>query len=242
MAAAGCGGAVSTKRERAKTEPASPNDPATTLERFAEAARGRNTDALWQLLSLRTRAKLGPTLAAFRRRAAAIEGRAGVFRLADGYSPLLSESLGGGAAVAAVARSGHPRLSGHDAYATALRFERGAWRVVLGAPLRLRGLLPEPGKTTANPLPQLALEIRSVTPIAQGGLWLDGVAFSAQSGGVNDRWITIWGRAGVTLAPGEHFVVGFARAGHDSAAVAWSFVVRRSAVLKAAGPATGSDA
>lgn len=225
LAAAGCGGSASTQRQSTATGPAARNDPAATLERFAEAARERNVGALWQLLSLRTRARLGPTLTDFHRRAGGVERLAGGFTIKDGYATILSEPLGGGSAVAAVGRSARRGSSGPDAFATALRFERGAWRVELGGPLRLRPLLPEPGKTIRTSFPQVALEIRSRTPIAEGGLWLDGVAFSAESGGVNNRWVTIWGRTGVPPEPGEHFVVGFARAGHAGAAVAWSFTV-----------------
>jgi hypothetical protein len=219
---AGCGRAA---REIPATPAEARHDPALTLERFAAAAHDRDVEGLWTLLSAPARTRLGPTLADFRRRAPEIERRVGSFTSADGYATILSEPLGDGVAAAAVARSAAAGREGPHAYAATLRLEGGSWRIELGGSLRLRALLPEPGRTARLPFPQLALEIRARKPIVASALWLDGVAFSAQSGGVNDHWITIWGRPGAPLEPGQHFVVGFAQTASDLAALAWSFDV-----------------
>src|SRR5438128_995508 len=97
----GCGGAAAPRAGQATRE-----SPASTLDHFPEAARDRNADVMWRLLSLRTRARLGPTLADFRRRATGLERLAGAFTTRAGYAAILSEPLGQRVAVAAVARSG----------------------------------------------------------------------------------------------------------------------------------------
>lgn len=224
----GCGRSVSQPARTEATGPDRRTDPAGTLQLFTAAARDRDVRALWELLSARTRVRLGPTLADFERRAPDIERSVGSFTSGNRYETILSEPLDADFGVAAVARSAGPGPKGPDAFAASLRLERGAWRIELGGSLRLRALLPEPGATVTLSLPQIALEGRSRTTIVAGALWLDGVAFAAESGGVNDHWLTLWGRAGVPLEPGQHFVVGFARTERDIAAFAWSFFVGRA--------------
>lgn len=216
----------------ATEEPAAPallagDEAGATLTSFVEAAGAGNAARMWALLSASTRERLGPTPAAFRaRRAKQLEKALGSFARRGAYELILAEPINAVWGVAAVA--GERLVQGkseYAAYAAALRFEAGRWKVELDAPVRLRPLAPDPG-ATKKAHPQLAVEITAGVPIREGGLWLDGIAFPADGGGFDDKHFTIFGEPFDAVANGEHSVVAFAIAGKSATATAWTFRVR----------------
>ncbi len=220
LLAAGCAGAdreqesaSTTSAPRPSTD-ASPPEPGETLDAFVTAAAANDTKAMWLLLTARSRARLGPSLSAFRRGA----GAKLVARIAPLAAPavsrVLSERITLDVAVAAVAAP-------DAAFAAALRLENGNWLIELGGPIRIRALVPDPGESVAA-LVHVAAEFKAPTAISEAGLWLDGRAVPAKGGGVSASYLTVFGEAG-ELAFGAHSMVAFVVAGDEAAALAWPF-------------------
>ena len=134
----------------------------------------------------------------------------------EGARIVLSELVEAPWAVAAVAR-------GRSTYAVPLRRERGAWRVELRRPIRLRPILPIPGAVALRSQPQIAAEGKTRRGELGIGLWLDGVGVPVTAGGPRPGYITAFGRLGYDLTPGLHVVVAFARASTGAVATAWTF-------------------
>ncbi len=133
--------------------------------------------------------------------------------------------LGGDWAVAAV--SGLRTVEGtreRGAYAAALKLVDGRWRVDLSQRVRVRILGPDPG-STVGPMPQVAAEVTAPDPLAESGLWVDGLALQVKGGGTPRRG-TIYGAPASDLAPGPHTAVAYARTARNGTAVAWTFRVR----------------
>lgn len=129
--------------------------------------------------------------------------------------------VGGDWAVASVAGA---RPSGRTAYAAALRLVDGRWRVDLSLEVRIRILGPDPG-STVGPMPQVAAEITAPDPLAESGLWVDGIPLQVKGGGT-PRHGTIYGAPTFDLLSGAHTAVAYARTARNGTAVAWSFDVR----------------
>ena len=129
--------------------------------------------------------------------------------------------LGDDWAVATVAGA---RPSGRTAYAAALRLVDGRWRVDLSLKVRIRILGPDPG-STVGPMPQVAAEITAPDPLAESGLWVDGIPLQVKGGGT-PRHGTIYGAPTFDLMPGQHTAVAYARTAQNGTAVAWMFKVR----------------
>jgi hypothetical protein len=108
-------------------------------------------------------------------------------------------------------------------YAAALRLDDGRWRVDLSRRVRIRILGPDPG-AKADPIPQAAVEMNARGPLAESGLWLDGVPLQVKGGGSPTRG-TIYGAPASPLDPGRHVAVAFARTARAGTAVAWAFTV-----------------
>jgi hypothetical protein len=202
--------------------------PGPTLEEFVAAARAGDTDAMWALLSAPSRERLGPTVARFRRGQARrlrttlgsfIEGRSAVF---------LNEQVSADFAVAAF--GGLQTIRGKErrgAFAAALRYEDGDWRLEFGGPVKLEALVPDPGDVE-NENSQVAAGVAADAAILEGGLWLDGEAVAGESGGTDDRHITFYSDLVTDLEKGPHAAVAFASTADDASALAWLFSVRRS--------------
>jgi hypothetical protein len=202
--------------------------PGPTLEEFVAAARAGDADAMWALLSAPTQERLGPTAADFRRGqgrrlqtslGSFIEGRSAVF---------LDEQVSADFAVAAF--GGRQTIQGKErrgAFAAALRYEDGDWRLELGGPVKLEALVPDPGEVE-NENTQLAAGVAADAAILEGGLWLDGDAVAGESGGTDDRHITFYSDPVTELEKGPHAAVAFASTARDASALAWLFSVKRS--------------
>jgi hypothetical protein len=200
--------------------------PGPTLIRFVRAARAGNAEAMWRLLSAPTQERFGPTLAAFRNGAALrlattvgsfVPRRSNVFLNEQVNEQFAVAAFGGRRIVDGRARRG--------AYAAALRFEDGAWRLELGGPVLVEALVPDPGEVE-NENAQVAAGVEADASIVEGGLWLDGNAVPGESGGTDDRHITFYSDPVGNLARGPHAAVAFASTSEDASALAWLFSVR----------------
>lgn len=99
-------------------------------------------------------------------------------------------------------------------------------KAVRGGGVKLRPLGPEPGAETGAAIPQVAVEIEAPRAILDTSLLLDGTPIDTRGGGLTSRKISVYGAPASPLAPGEHVVVAYARAGEAAAATAWTFRVR----------------
>jgi hypothetical protein len=200
--------------------------PGPALEEFVAAARAGDANAMWALLSAPTQERLGPTAADFRRGQGSrlqtsvgsfIEGRSAVF---------LDEQVSADFAVAAF--GGRQTIRGKErrgAFAAALRYEDGDWRLELGGPVKLEALVPDPGEVE-NENTQVAAGVAADAAILEGGLWLDGDAVAGESGGTDDRHITFYSDPVTELEKGPHAAVAFASTAGDASALAWLFSVK----------------
>lgn len=222
--AAGCGSG------REKTVPAVREaalvSPYSSLRSFFDAARAGDAEGMWRTFSTRTRRRLGPTLDAFRVGAAPVLERT-LSSFADDYELLLSEPVSTEFAVAAL--SGQRTVQGvlrNGAFAAALRFERGRWRVLVGGPVKITPTRPIPGERVLTRT-KLGADFAAHVAVRQAGLWFDGLLFGPSSARTDPRHLGMVGEAPQPLAEGVHRVVAFASAGHEAAARAWAFTVTR---------------
>jgi hypothetical protein len=199
--------------------------PGRVLLRFVEAARRRDPDAMWGLLSRPTRASIGPTLAEFRS-STSEELTDGLGALAAGTRVILSRKLDDEWAVAAVA--GMRTVDGKPenfAYAAALRREGGALRLELAGAV-VSGHEPGPLKEISGGRPEVAATISAGREVTRVLTWLDGRPLAAARGKDDLPFTaTLRGRPRQPLAPGRHEVVVFAATDRTAVASAWSFTV-----------------
>jgi hypothetical protein len=200
--------------------------PGDALVRFMAAARAANAEAMWELLSEPTRARLGPALADFRKGAAPrLHRDVGSF-LKGRSSLFLAEPITQEFAVAAVrGRRWKEGRQENAAYAAALRLEGSRWKLELGGPIRLRALVPDPGEVQ-HETARLAAEVKAEATVVEGGLWLDGLGLPGQAGGVDDRTLSMFTDFVHGLAHGPHAAVAFASTDENASALAWMFTLR----------------
>ena len=205
-----CAGCVHTGSEE-RPRAAKRERPGDVLVRFASSDLATAT----QLVTRETRARI--------ERGQVDIARGVPWRLArrPRFRVVLSERITADWAVAAIRWQ-------RGVYAAALRRERGAWRVELGAPIRLRALRPDPGERL-RVRTQVAVEVKASAPILEGGVWLDGKAVTTRSGGPSDRYLTFFSDAD-RVGAGTHAVVAVALAGDGAAALAWTFHASGGAV------------
>ena len=207
-------------------ESAQPRNPREALVRFVEAAGDADARGMWSELSTPTRRRLGPSFARFRA-GPAHELHDGVGSYSRrSYVVILDERVTTAFAVAAIA--GRRTVEGraeHGVYAVALRLERGAWRLELAAPIRIRAIRPVPGEAVRRRT-QLAADVAAHASIVEAGMWFDGRAFAARGGATDPRHLGMFGEAPQPLRRGVHGVVAFAAAGGTATALGWAFSVR----------------
>lgn len=195
------------------------------VERFVAAAHRHDVVALRALLSSDTRAELDP-LPAFAGLAKRIEQTVGTFPLGK-WQIVLTEPLGPHFAIVTIAGA---RATGHGpsfmVYAAALRLERGGWKIELSNRVRIRPLIPIPGREVTVSNPQIAAEIDARAPVEEAELWVDSQPVPGKGGGQSANRITVFGRPPRPLPPGRHMAVAYAIAGDVSRASAWIFSVR----------------
>lgn len=207
---------------RARAADATPGGVLTT---FVQAAGKGDAAKLWSLLSPQSQKRLGPDLAAFKKKAAASlnQGLGGFSR--DGsfkvrFSTVLSSSW----AVAVI--TGTRKVDGKaeaGAYGVVMRATAGAWRLELGGPVQVRVLGPDPGETVASPGPQVAVEAKAPRQIVGAIIWADGEAVNSSAGGTGPNNVTIYGVAPNVTGKGIHWGAGVAATATDATAVAWTF-------------------
>jgi len=90
--------------------------------------------------------------------------------------------------------------------------------------VHLTVLSPKP-HSTQPPVMQVAMTIKSKTPLVQSALWIDGVELEEKGGGLTSTNATIYGAPDTPLTKGIHVAVGYARNSTNGSAVAWSFRV-----------------
>ncbi len=207
LAAAGCGSA-SKRRARA------PADPGAAVVRTAVNAAVRHDDALlWSLLSPQTQKRVGPRLAAFRRRAApALRLRLAAF--GTRYRVVVSERLTDAFGVVGI-------TSGTRALALPLRRVHAHWRVELRGPVRVRALGPRPGVRQAE-VHQIAAAADRLRGSGYATMWLDGLPLDTKLARLGNG-LTMYVNLPARVPRGVHTVVAFASARRDASALAWTF-------------------
>lgn len=218
LVVAACGGAEPGHRDATGTAaPATGPVPDTaageTLTSFVDAAGNADGSAMWELLSRRSRNRLGPSESDFERRF--VRGfQAGIGSFAGtGYTTVLSVRTPSGWGIAAIAgrrvRHGTPEFA---SYAAVLRLEGGTWKLELGDPVRVVSVEPRSG-SRSDVRPPIVVRITAASAVQEAGLWLDGAALPARVQATDGRDIRVEGRPAEALSSGWHVVVAFGRAG-----------------------------
>ena len=207
-------------------EPFPSATPGRVLTRFIRAARAEDVESMWELLSIPSQRRLGPSLVVFRSRAGRslaaelgrfVPRRSRVF-LEEPITSLFAVAAYGG-------RTQIGERRPFASYAVALRREDEGWRIELGGPVDLRPLGPDPGATESGPF-QLAAGAKATAPIAEAGLWLDGQAVPGRTAGTPAD-VTMFSDSRGRLPAGPHAIVAFAATFADASALAWNFVYQR---------------
>jgi hypothetical protein len=196
---AGCGGS---------SKPKAPADPGkAAFDSLSSALARGDRAAVWELLAPASQRRLGPTLADFK------SSKLGL-SLRGPYRTVVSELVTPTVGVLAVD-------AGSDVHAFVLsRDAHGVLRFVLGSPVSIDILGPQPGPQTV-PVVQVGIEIRGAV---DADLWLDGLPLPGKAYGARSR-ATVFANLPARVAKGRHVVVAFAENGHDATARAWAFVV-----------------
>jgi hypothetical protein len=229
LALAGCGGGAEEASPpvglRAADGMPAPG-AAEVLERFVEAAARRDSTTMWELLSVPTRASLGPTLEDFRQSAAGDLRRAAGSFVGE-PSLVLARAFGPAWAVAAVAGEVEDDDGERDpaAFAAAFRREEAGWRLELDG-IYFVGHRPSPlAELDADELPWLGATAQSSGRIDRIVVWLDGEAVGARTRRPLPFMRSAEARPEMPLEPGAHVVTVFAATAETAAAQAWPFVV-----------------
>jgi hypothetical protein len=209
---AGCGGDGGSPADSGSAKARDPGRD--VMAALVEAAQRNDTRTMWALLSRPTARRYGPTYAAFKRTHAPALRRA-LLPFAGGKLPVqISENIGFGFGVVALARGKH-------AYAAPLRKEGDFWRVELGGPFRIDILGPPPN-SRGKFLEQIGIETHGPQESGVALLYLDGVALDAKPY-AGPRSSTVYANFEQKLTPGLHTVVAYASSGRYAAARAWTF-------------------
>jgi hypothetical protein len=110
---------------------------------------------------------------------------------------------------------------GDHASAVAFHLVDGRWHADTHGQVKLEILGPRPGSAQPSQ-PQVAIGLKSATPLQESALWVDGVELFEKGGGTPTNG-TIYGAPDKNLEPGVHYAVGYARNATSGSAVAWTF-------------------
>lgn len=193
------------------------------LLRFVRAAAQGDAGAMWSLLSIPTRASIGPTLADFSGGTAA-EFQEGLGTLAGSARVVLSRRIDDQYGVAAIA--GDRAVEGKQeyfAYGTALLNESGVWKLELGG-IVIAGLKPDPLAGTGD-RPRLASNVGAAGELTHLLMWLDGRPLRVANEGSTPFTAKLSATPAEPLKPGRHTVVTFAATPETATAIAWTFSV-----------------
>lgn len=212
--AAGCGG--DRRLPVLSLEPAGyvpTREPGLTVLRFVQAARSGDSGRMRALMSVDTRASFGP---------GAVEE---VARQLEGFAEariVLGRPLDERWAVGAVA--GRNDEGESAAWAAALHFENGRWRVELGGVFFTR-MRPAPLEE-ADPRAEIRVEAQAGGEVDELRAWVGRRPVRAYALRRQPFTREIWGRLRTALPEGQHTLVAFATAGETAGAFAWPFEVR----------------
>ena len=197
--------------------------PGEVLERFVQAARTDDFDAMWSLLSQQSRERMGPTIVRFESGAGG-ELRRQLTRFDPARSNVfLDEAITATFAVAAFGgRAGRGANAPFAAYGAALRREPDGWRLELGGPVALASVAPDPGSTVGKRV-RVAAGVRAEERVVESGLWLDGRSVPGRLALTGSRGATMFSEDAPRLVAGPHAVVAFASTLGEASATAWVF-------------------
>jgi predicted small lipoprotein YifL len=195
---------------------AAPPDPGRdVMQALVDAAAADDAESAWELLSMPSRERAGPTLEEFEENEFP-ELKRTLAPFAEDPLPVeVSENLDGEFGVVALSR-------GNDAFATPLRREGEHWRVELASPVTIDVLGPPPG-SRGEFAKQIGVEKRGAGGAGLAVLYLDGVTLDAETFADADS-ATIFANFESKLEPGRHTAVAFTGAAGEAAARAWTFV------------------
>jgi hypothetical protein len=230
---AGCGGGKSAEPTTTNDFPPAPSPPTTTtsgdpgkdaIDAFVAAARAGRAEAIWSMLSVASKRRLGPTLARFRARGATqLAEEVGSF---GRYKVIVSERITPEFGVVAI--DGPRILEGkrvRDVYAAALRLEGESWKLELGGPVKVRAVGPDPG-AHERIVGQIAAAVAGKGGGGTAVVYVDGLTENPKVYGTpsNSTLVVNYEPA---LDRGRHTVVVFGAVGRDASATGWWFTAAK---------------
>jgi hypothetical protein len=227
VALAGCGGG---SKDTQTTAPVTTVAPTTTApadpgrdaaEALVAAAAAGKIDAIWGMLSVRSKQRLGPTLGEFRSGAGGkLADDLGSFR---NVRVIVSERITPEFGVVAIDGRKHGKRA---VYAVPLRLEGKRWKLELGSPVNVRPIGPLPG--AHEPIvAQIAAAVTGPGGSGTAVMYLDGHTENPKVAGTTSN-ATMYANFDPALDPGRHTVVVFASDGGEAGAKAWDFTAGRS--------------
>jgi hypothetical protein len=116
-------------------------------------------------------------------------------------------------------RGGDWAVVARGATAVAAHLVDGAWKADRSGTVKISVLSPP---SRSNTMPQVAVSLKSPTPLIETGLWVDGRELIEKGGG-KPTDATIYSAPDRRLRPGRHVVVAYGRTATAGTAVAWVF-------------------
>jgi hypothetical protein len=222
----GSAGGAKTTAEPPPKELEFPNDTeaAKVLDDFVHAAGRKDYRAMFDLVSLRTRARYGDTPAAFEQNAgrqlAIVLGA--LARSGGTFEPVMAKRLSDTWSVAAIEGSVTAQnRTEHGAYAVPLRREEGKLRIELAGSATFNPVAPEP-ELKSKGKPSIATEVTAGEPIIRKFVWVDDHPYPAT---LSPDEILLTADVDTPLPKGRHVVVTYAETQSSSGANAYSFEV-----------------
>jgi hypothetical protein len=199
-------------------------DAAKVLDDFVQAAGRKDYDAMFDLISLRTRSRYGASPAAFERGAgnqlAIVLGA--LSREGGTYKPVMAKKLSDTFSVAAIQGSVTAKnRTEYGAYAVPLRREEGKLRIELAGTASFNPVTPEP-ELKSDGKPSIATEVTAAEPIIRSFVWVDDHPYRAT---LAPDEVLLTADVRTQLPKGRHVVVTYAETQSGAGANAYSFEV-----------------
>jgi hypothetical protein len=199
-------------------------DAAKVLDDFVQAAGRKDYDAMFDLISLRTRSRYGASPAAFERGAgnqlAIVLGA--LSREGGTYKPVMAKKLSDTFSVAAIQGSVTAKnRTEYGAYAVPLRREEGKLRIELAGTASFNPVTPEP-ELKSDGKPSIATEVTAMEPIIRSFVWVDDHPYRAT---LAPDEVLLTADVRTRLPKGRHTVVTYAETQSGAGANAYSFEV-----------------
>jgi hypothetical protein len=200
------------------------DDAAEVLDDFIQAAGRKDYDAMFDLVSLRTRSRYGATAAAFE------QGAGGQLAIVLGalsrpggtYKPVMAKKLSDTFSVAAIQGSVTAKnRTEYGAYAVPLRREDGKLRIELAGTATFNPATPEP-ELKSDGKPSIATEVTAAEPIIRSLVWVDDRPYRST---LAPDEVLLTADVRTQLPEGRHTVVTYAETQSGAGANAYSFEV-----------------